>query len=30
MINARCGPALEMTATLMMGRRSAAGVDEAI
>jgi acyl dehydratase len=30
MINARSVPALEMTATLMLGRRSAAGVDEAI
>jgi acyl dehydratase len=30
MINARCVPALEMTATLMLGRRSVAGVDEAI
>ena len=29
MINARSVPALEMTATLMLGRRSAAGVDEA-
>jgi acyl dehydratase len=30
MINARSEPALEMTATLMLGRRSAAGIDEAI
>jgi acyl dehydratase len=30
MINARSVPALEMTATLMLGRRSAAGIDEAI
>jgi acyl dehydratase len=29
MINAQCLPALELTATLMFGRRSVAGVDEA-
>jgi acyl dehydratase len=29
MINTQCMPALEMTATLMLGRRSVAGVDEA-
>jgi acyl dehydratase len=29
MINAQCMPTLEMTATLMIGRRSAAGIDEA-
>jgi acyl dehydratase len=29
MINARCIPALEMTATLMLGRRRVAGVGEA-
>jgi acyl dehydratase len=29
MINAQCMPALEMTATLMIGRRSVAGIDEA-
>lgn len=29
MINHRCMPALEMTATLMLGRRTAAGVEEA-
>lgn len=29
MINARCMPALEMTATLMLGRRTVVGVDEA-
>jgi acyl dehydratase len=29
MINAQCMPALEMTGTLMFGRRTAAGVDEA-
>jgi acyl dehydratase len=30
MINAQCMPALEMTATLMLGRRTVAGVDEAM
>jgi acyl dehydratase len=30
MINAQCMPAMEMTATLMLGRRTVAGVDEAI
>jgi acyl dehydratase len=29
MINAQCMPAMEMTGTLMMGRRTIAGVDEA-
>jgi acyl dehydratase len=29
MINAQCMPALELTATLMIGRRSVAGIDEA-
>jgi acyl dehydratase len=29
MINAQCMPAMELTATLMMGRRTVAGVDEA-
>jgi acyl dehydratase len=29
MINAQCMPALEMTATLMLGRRGVAGADEA-
>jgi hypothetical protein len=29
MINAQCMPAMEMTATLMFGRRTVAGVDEA-
>jgi acyl dehydratase len=29
MINAQCMPALEMTATLMFGRRTVAGADEA-
>jgi acyl dehydratase len=30
MINAQCMPAMELTATLMMGRRTVAGVDEAV
>jgi hypothetical protein len=29
MINAQCMPVLEMTAPLMLGRRTVAGVDEA-
>jgi acyl dehydratase len=29
MINAQCMPAMELTATLMLGRRTIAGVDEA-